>query len=62
MTVQEQNGYFGGVYSYVVLESDEYIYKFTNSITVDRGYQGEIQDSDPCITGFAEFINSMKLK
>ena len=62
MTVQEQNGYFGGVYSYVVLESDEYIYKFTNSITVDGDYQGEIQDSDPCITGFSEFINSIRLK
>ncbi len=62
MTVQEQNGYFGGVYSYVVLESDEYIYKFTNSVTVDRDYQGEIQDSDPCVTGFGEFINSIRLK
>ena len=62
ITVQEQNGHFGGVCNYVFLASDEYVYKFTNSITVDSGYQGEIQDSDPCITGFDEFINSIKLK
>ena len=48
--------------TYYMLQSDEYLYKFTGHIDDVLMFERDDLETNPCMTGFDQFINSIKLK
>ena len=59
---EEWGVHFAWQDTYYMLQSDEYLYKFTGHVDDTLMFERDDLETNPCMTGFDQFINSVKLK